>query len=575
MTRPLVIGSRGSDLALWQAHHVEALLRDAGATSEIRIIRTQGDRIQHLSFDKMEGKGFFTKELEDALLAGEIDLAVHSQKDLPTESPPGLAIAAIPSGRASARELFLVRPEAHAPGRWPLPVRDGARVGTSAARRKAQLRHLRPDVEVVPLRGNVPTRVRKLREDDLDAILLAVAGVSRLELSLDGLVTVPLPIDAFVPAPAQGALAIQTRDDDRAVRDVVARLHDGSLAAVIDAERSLLGRFGGGCSLPLGVHLRADGEGHRLDAFYGPDHGPSRRVILTGSDPVALANEAARRLGAPDPGSGASSGDAGTSDPRAGSGDRTAPGARAASVDGPLAGRRVVVTRPADPTDALTLGLADAGASVITAPAITLAPIEVDLARTLDGWGDGDWIAFTSAAGVRWFALRLAEGGRAWPAGVRIAAIGPATRAALAAHEVVTDLTPPEAHGESLLAALCDALEGATRVLLPGAEATRDVLPDGLRDAGHEALPLPLYRTVPADPGPDRATLDGADLVTFCSPSAVTAFLARATVPPGARVATIGPVTTRAARDAGLEVAIEASPHTADGLVAAIIAATT
>jgi len=553
VNRPLVIGSRGSDLALWQARHVQALLRErASADAEIRVIRTQGDRIQHLSFEKMEGKGFFTKELEEALLAGEIDLAVHSQKDLPTESPPGLAIAAIPPGRASARELLLIRPHAHVPGRWPIPVRDGAKVGTSAARRKAQLRHLRPDLEVVPLRGNVPTRVTKLREQDLDAILLAVAGVSRLELDLDGLVTVPLPLDAFVPAPAQGALAIQTRDDDRAVRDVVGRLHDPGLARVIAAERSLLGRFGGGCSLPLGVHVRAAGDGVRLDAFYGPDDAPARRAILSGRDPAAMADEAARRLGAPD---------------APGSGDAT-------PVDAPpLAGTRIAVTRPADPTDALWLGLAGAGAAVVPFGVIALEPLPVDVTGSIEGWGEGDWIAFTSAAGVRAFALRLAEAGRPWPPDVRVAAVGPATADALAAHEVATDLLPPEAHGEALLQTLLDAWEAPTRVLLPGAETTRDVLPDGLRAAGHDVSVLPLYRTVPADPGPDPALLDGSGWITFCSPSAVHAFVAHATVPPGGRVATIGPVTTRAARAAGLDVAVEATPHTADGLVAAIVAA--
>ena len=183
--RPLIIGTRGSRLALWQADHIEARLREAGQPTERRIIRTQGDRIQDLSFDKMEGKGFFTKEIEAELLAGTIDLAVHSCKDLETRDPEGLHIAAI-AGRAAVEELLLIRREA-VDARQPFMLRSGATVGTSSARRKAQLRMHRPDVAIADLRGNVPTRVEKLRAGNYDAILLAKAGIDRLGLDLSDL----------------------------------------------------------------------------------------------------------------------------------------------------------------------------------------------------------------------------------------------------------------------------------------------------------------------------------------------------------------------------------------------------
>jgi len=172
--RPLVIGTRGSRLALWQADHIEARLRSVGHSTAQRIIKTQGDRVVDLSFDKMEGKGFFTKEIENELLAGAIDLAIHSCKDLETRDPEGLHIAAI-AGRAACEELLIIRADAVDASRV-LSLGYGAVVGTSSARRKSQLRMFRPDVTITDLRGNVPTRVEKLRTGDYDAILLAKAG---------------------------------------------------------------------------------------------------------------------------------------------------------------------------------------------------------------------------------------------------------------------------------------------------------------------------------------------------------------------------------------------------------------
>ena len=288
----LRIGTRGSDLALWQATHVRDLLVARGVDVEIEIIKTQGDRIDDVPFSQLEGKGFFTKELEDALLERRVDLAVHSMKDLATDMPPGLVLACL-IGREDPSELLLVRPDAVDAEREKsgemLPLRDGARVGTSAARRQARLRMLRPDLDIDELRGNVPTRVRKLREGLYDAIMLAAAGVSRLELDLGDLWTRRLPVDGFVPAPAQGMLAIQCRDE-AATRDLLLPLHSADAARAVEAERRLLGKLDGGCQLPFGVNVRPADGGFRLDAFWAGEGAAPLQLDLEGDNPDELAD---------------------------------------------------------------------------------------------------------------------------------------------------------------------------------------------------------------------------------------------------------------------------------------------
>lgn len=256
-TNPKIrIGTRGSDLALWQAHFVRRQLEEIGCEVSIQIIVTQGDRIQDLSFDKLEGKGFFTKEIEQALLNGEVDLAVHSHKDLETTQPAGLHIAAV-SYREDASELLLMKREAFdASQAWNLKA--NAVIGTSSARRKAQIIAQRPDLEIKELRGNVPTRIDKLRQGQYDAILLARAGVLRLELDLSDLETIVLDPTSFIPAPAQGVLGLQTRVDDAATTEILQKLHHTDVATRIGLERSVLRQMDGGCQLPLGVYCVGD-----------------------------------------------------------------------------------------------------------------------------------------------------------------------------------------------------------------------------------------------------------------------------------------------------------------------------
>lgn len=293
--REVIIGSRGSDLALWQARHVQAQLADQGMSSTIQVIQTQGDQIQHLSFDKLEGKGFFTKEIEQALLTKSIDLAVHSHKDLETTQPAGLAIAAV-SSREDPRELLLVRKERV--GDDPkFPVRVKGVVGTSSARRKAQVLFYRPDVQLKDIRGNVPTRIQKLRDGHFDAIMLAKAGVSRLELDLSDLYVVELDTDYFIPAPAQGVLALQVRADDRALHEAIRVLSDQQVEQTTRIEREVLRLFQGGCQLPLGVYCEQNGNGFSVWAAMAETwDAPVKRVYLESADSASLPQQVVTQL---------------------------------------------------------------------------------------------------------------------------------------------------------------------------------------------------------------------------------------------------------------------------------------
>ncbi|MEZ4936092.1 MAG: hydroxymethylbilane synthase [Crocinitomicaceae bacterium] len=256
MERNVIIGSRGSELALWQANFVQSRLKKLGIRSEIKIIKTQGDKIQDLSFDKMEGKGFFTKEIEEALLKKEIDLAVHSHKDLETNQPYGLKIAAV-SDREDPRELILIKKSSFNP-EIEFGVKFGGVIGTSSARRQTQLLASRSDIKLKDLRGNVPTRIDKLRNQDYDAIVLAYAGVKRLKIDLSEFETQLLDPKKFVPAPAQGALGIQIRKEDEELDQLLQALNSPDVQIQIGVERAILNRMEGGCQLPLGVYCQKD-----------------------------------------------------------------------------------------------------------------------------------------------------------------------------------------------------------------------------------------------------------------------------------------------------------------------------
>jgi hydroxymethylbilane synthase len=295
MPDELRLGTRGSDLALWQANRVAGMIREhLGLATRIEVIKTRGDRIQNVAFTKMEGKGFFTKELQEALRDRRVDLVVHSLKDLPTESPVGLEVVAIPE-RTNPADLLLARSGLLSPAPAnPLGLPDRAVLGTSSLRRAAQTLSLCPGVEIKALRGNVPTRVRKLRDGDYDAILLAAAGVGRLDLDLEGLDTVELRPEVLLPAPGQGALAIEARHDDRRTA-ALAELHDPEPAEHVAAERRLLELLGGGCHLPLGCLAETVDGGIRLQAVLGAVDAELSRAEVSRVGAVAPDAELAAR----------------------------------------------------------------------------------------------------------------------------------------------------------------------------------------------------------------------------------------------------------------------------------------
>jgi hydroxymethylbilane synthase len=283
------IGSRGSQLALWQSNHIATLLRAQGHEVAIATITTTGDRLQAVPFARVGSKGMFTKEIEEALADGAIDLAVHSLKDLPTELDARFVIAAV-TERVDPRDAFV---SIRFASMDELPA--GARVGTSSLRRQSQLRARWPRLEYVEFRGNVDTRLRKLSEGQVDAAVLAAAGVDRLERT--EWVRERFSADVLCPAPGQGALAIECRAADRRTRAVLANLDHAESRFAVTAERVALAALGGGCQVPIGAYCRRDGDAYRISACVSsPDGATVLRAEMRGDDAPSLGADLADAL---------------------------------------------------------------------------------------------------------------------------------------------------------------------------------------------------------------------------------------------------------------------------------------
>jgi len=284
----LIFATRPSALARWQTAHVISLLKSANANLECeeRVITTNGDRIVDRPLPEIGGKGLFTSELEAALLVGEVHVAVHSLKDLPVDDSPGITTAAIPP-REVAFDVLISNS-----GTLD-QLSHAARVGTCSVRRTAQLLARRPDLTILPLRGNVDTRLRKLKDGEYDAIVLAYAGVKRL--GLDSHIAETFSLEAMLPAPGQGALAIQCRADDEVTRGLLASLHDSTTADSVSTERSFLSALGGGCSMPIAAYAeKIENQILLTGAVISPDGKRSIRLSATGTDPKELGYLLAR-----------------------------------------------------------------------------------------------------------------------------------------------------------------------------------------------------------------------------------------------------------------------------------------
>ena len=281
----ITIGSRGSQLALWQARHIAARLASLGVETRLEVIKTTGDKITDVPLAKVGGKGLFTKEIEEALLAGSIDIAVHSLKDVPSDLPDGLILSAIPE-REDPRDALCGK-----------PLADGARVGTSSLRRAAQLRAMGRSLTIENLRGNVDTRLRKLDEGQYDSIVLAASGLRRLGWAER--ITGMIPVEVICPAVGQGALAIETRDDGGQARRIIGSLDHAPSRIAVTAERALLRTLGGGCQVPIGGYATVQGGAIHLRAIVAsPDGSRIIRGEKSGADAesvgVGLAGELLR-----------------------------------------------------------------------------------------------------------------------------------------------------------------------------------------------------------------------------------------------------------------------------------------
>ena len=533
-----------------QRTHPEIVIR-------LVVISTEGDRDKISPLTVIGGRGVFTSALQEALARGDIDAAVHSAKDLPSEEAPGLLLAAF-LDREDARDVVVSRHGCSLDGLPPSPT-----VGTSSRRRAAQVLALRPDARIVELRGNVDTRLRKALEPEMDAIVLAAAGLARL--GRRDRATAPVPLDVMVPAPGQGALAVEIRAGDEAARRFVAPLDVPAVSAAVKVERAVLGALGAGCTTPVGAHATVEADGTiLLRVMLASEHGHAFEQDCLRLDP----NDAQRQAGA------------------VALRMQSSLDARS-RTQRPLAGLSVLVTRPTARADTLDAELRSAGARTILAPTLRIeaasetAPLDRALDRLLDhGY---DWVVFSSANAVERVLDRLRQRGDGPEAlgGAAIAAVGGATAASLVASGLaVATIPPPEQrHGDGLVAALSVGGMVGRRILFPCGDRARNAIPDGLRDLGAAVDRVVVYRTVPdvdLDPAVrSRIRRGEVDVVTFASPSSVQGLAGvlngELTSLNRAVVACLGDTTARAAEAVGLAPDVVADDPSDTGLVAAIV----
>lgn len=273
------VGTRGSNLALIQTNWAIDRLKEKfpEVEFEVKIIKTKGDKILHLSLDKIGDKGLFVKEIESQLLEGEIDLAVHSMKDMPAEVVEGLKFAAVPK-REDPRDVIILREGLNSFDELPI----GATIGTGSKRRKYQLLRKRPDLNIVPIRGNIETRISKIESENLDGIVLAASGVIRADL--EEKITEFLPVDLMIPAPAQGALALEIRENDEELEKMIDAIKDEISQIQTDAERSYLAGIDGSCHIPMGAYCEVDGEKLTLTGIFGDEDGEKITVASLEGD---------------------------------------------------------------------------------------------------------------------------------------------------------------------------------------------------------------------------------------------------------------------------------------------------
>lgn len=514
VNRRLIIGTRGSDLALWQANFVKDQLAAIGVESELKIIKTQGDSFLNLRLDKLEGKGFFTKELEEELLSGKIDIAVHSHKDLPTTQPDGLVIAAV-SEREDPSELLLILKDC-VDIHQKLSVKFSGMVGTSSNRRKAQLLAVRPDLEIEDLRGNVLTRIQKLRDEDYDAIMLAKAGVQRLGIDLSEFYVEEIQPMEIVPAPAQGVLAIQIRDNDKELFDQLQGINNPDVAEAIGLERKVLNLFEGGCHMPLGCYCRKDGNMFQVwtskasDADAFPD-----RLYIEAKKTTGLAELITQKF-AP---------------------DRKFPSG-------------IFITRDLPEGSYLRKAMEKHNIGIEDRSLIKTYPV----INKLDPYilKHVDWVFFSSKNGVEYFLSLKPEFNKRTKFGV----LGRGSEEMLRLFGIMPDYNgEDEGIDTHDIAQEFAKIANGQTVLFPGAKDSMRTVQSAM-SADTKIIDLPVYETVMEEDVPQSYS----DVLIFTSPSNVEAYFVGNLLEPGQQVICIGKSTGRKFDEMGVRYTLPYSP---------------
>lgn len=525
MKKTLIIGTRGSELALWQANFVKDRLAESGINAEIKIIKTQGDSILNLRLDKLEGKGFFTKELEEELLAGTIDLAVHSHKDLPTENPPGLIVAAV-SEREDPNELLIILKDC-VDVKQKFSLKFGGMIGTSSNRRKAQLLSFRPDVEVEDLRGNLPTRIQKLRDEDYDAIMIAKAGVKRLGIDLSEFFVEELETMEFIPSPAQGVLAIQIRDNDPELFLQIQKINNPDVAEEIAIERKVLNLFNGGCHMPLGCYCRKENGKFQIWTSKAEDGDsfPDRLFLETDST-EGLAEKIIAKF----------------------SKERKFP-------------KKVFITREVSENSYFRKAMEKLGIEIEGRSLIRTFPI----INKLDSYilKHVDWLFFSSKNAIEYFFLLNPVISKYTKLGV----LGRASEDALRRFGRVPDFNGEEEGIDTAdIAKEFAQLANGQAVLFPGAKDSLRTIQKALSPET-KIIDLPVYETVIEE----NIERSHAEVLIFTSPSNVEAYFAENLLEPGQKVICIGRSTGKKFDDMGISYSLPYSPDEV-GLAEAVFA---
>lgn len=495
----LTIGTRGSDLALWQANYVKQQLEKLDCTVQIQIIKTQGDNIQNLAFDKMEGKGFFTAELESALQQGTIDIAVHSYKDLPTQQPNNLCIAAV-TERENAADWLIIKPEA-VDDTQQFFLKKQATVATSSPRRKSQICSFRPDIQTVDIRGNVPTRINKLQQPNIDALILAAAGLLRLNINLSNYKVVELSPQYLIAAPAQGALAIQINQNNTQLFTLLQQINHLPTEQAINIERQILANLGGGCQQPIGVHCKTlptneyaiwASKSESAKAF-------SRRVYVKNSSSKLAIEQVLQAL------------------------ENKLP-------------KNVFISKDLDENSYFKQAMQQKNYTLTAKSLIEFTPIKYGLVP------DVQWIFFSSKHAVQYFfeqAPYLFEY-------IQFAAIGEGTANALKQKGLPIGF---EGKGNDLtiIAKQFQEIANNTAVLFPQAQNSLQTIQKQLPNS-IQTINLVVYNNKPL---PQIQLPNNLDILVFTSPQNVEAFCNKYTIKPTQKLIAIGTTTANALQQAG------------------------